>query len=157
MYRKHGSNRYAQMPAGTFAPSPSTLMSSPPAPVPFSQNFSEAATLEPSSASSFTTIEPGPPPTQPPQASIGPLPGMGYVAGATGIYVPVSYHWCFCKNVEGRDIWYPMSMADNIALEDGLKEGWFLLIAIQSTLVISTSVISNNRLYRRENLILVLT
>ena len=28
---------------------------------------------------------------------------------------------------------------------------------IQSTLVISTSVISNNRLYRRENLVLVLT
>ena len=56
------------------------------------------------------------------------MPGMGYVPGATGIYVPVSHHWCFCKNVEGRDIWYPFSMADNIALEDGLKEGRFVLM-----------------------------
>ena len=123
LYRKHGSNRYAPLPAGTFAPSPSKLMSQPPAPVPFSQNFSEAATLDPTPSGSFTVIEPGPPSTQPAQPSLGPMPGMGYVAGATGIYVPVGYHWCFCKNVEGRDIWYPFSMADNIALEDGLKEG----------------------------------
>ena len=34
---------------------------------------------------------------------------------------------------------------------------WFCHVDIQSTLVISTSVISNNRLSQRENLILVLT
>ena len=123
LYRKHGSNRYAPMPAGTFAPSPSTLMSTAPAPIPFSQNFSEAATLEPTPTSSLTSMEPGLPSTQPPPASLGPMPGMGYVAGATGIYVPVNHHWCYCKNVEGREIWYPFPMADNLALEDGLKEG----------------------------------
>jgi hypothetical protein len=41
----------------------------------------------------------------------------------SGTYIPVAHHWCFCKNVEGRDIWYPLSMADNLALEDAFKSG----------------------------------
>jgi hypothetical protein len=56
------------------------LMSNPPAPTPFSQNFTEAAMLEPSSSTPNI-----PPATLPPQPSIGQLPGMGYVANATGL------------------------------------------------------------------------
>ncbi|XP_060595144.1 phospholipase DDHD2-like [Ruditapes philippinarum] len=119
LYRKHGSSRYAPMPSGTYSTnSPANLMSNPPAPTPFSQNFTEAAMLEPSSSTPNI-----PPATLPPQPSIGQLPGMGYVANATGTYIPVAHHWCFCKNVEGRDIWYPLSMADNLALEDAFKSG----------------------------------
>jgi len=43
-----------------------------------------------------------------------------------GTYVPVANHWCYCKDVEGRDIWYPLSMADNLALEDGFKAGTWI-------------------------------
>ena len=40
------------------------------------------------------------------------------------------------------------------AMTDIQTSGWYIL---QSTLVISNSIISNNRLSRRENLVLVLT
>ncbi|KAL4231202.1 S23-interacting protein [Mactra antiquata] len=125
LYRKHGSSRYAPMPSGTYATgqSPANLMSGPPAPTPFSNNFSEATTYEPPSSN--------PPSTLPPQPSIGQLPGLGYVPNATGTYIPVIYHWCLCKNIEGRDVWYPFSMADNITLEDAFKSG-------QANVVVST-------------------
>ena len=61
--------------------------------------------------------------------------------GATGIYVPVGHHWCYCKNVEGRDIWYPFSMADNIALEDGLKEGRVVIKHIIIHMIFSKKII----------------
>lgn len=80
LYRKHGSNRYAQMPAGTYANSPAHLMATPPAPIPFSQNFTEAATLDVAGQSMHNNA----PPTLPPQPSIGPMSGMGYVPNATG-------------------------------------------------------------------------
>ncbi|XP_053407052.1 phospholipase DDHD2-like isoform X2 [Mercenaria mercenaria] len=118
LYRKHGSNRYAQMPSGTYANSPANLMATPPAPIPFSQNFTEATASAPSMMAPNAQ-----PATLPPKPSIGQLPGMGYVPNATGTYIPVAHHWCFCKNVEGRDIWYPLSMADNLALEDAFKSG----------------------------------
>ena len=38
-----------------------------------------------------------------------------------------------------------------------VSQAYFIVVLIQSTLVISTTVISNNRFSRRENLVLVLT
>ncbi|XP_052266093.1 phospholipase DDHD2-like isoform X2 [Dreissena polymorpha] len=128
LYRKHGSSRYAQMPAGTYAgsgSSPAALMSAPPAPVPFSQNFLEASgfDLAASVQTSGQGYGSGLPQTLPAQPSLGPMQGMGYVPSAIGTYLPVANHWCYCANVEGRDIWYPLSMADNLALEEALKSG----------------------------------
>ncbi|WAR22593.1 S23IP-like protein [Mya arenaria] len=96
LYRKHGSSRYAPMPTGTYANSQSSFIANPPAPIPFSPDFN---------SSSSHRADPGPPsiPAIPAQPSMGPLPGMGYVPNATGVYAPVSPHWCFCKKVEGRD------------------------------------------------------
>lgn len=71
------------MPAGTYANSPAHLMSTPPAPTPFSPNFSEAATLDVGGGAMNSSA---PPPTLPPQPSIGPMSGMGYVPNATGMY-----------------------------------------------------------------------
>ncbi|XP_052772575.1 phospholipase DDHD2-like isoform X1 [Mya arenaria] len=116
LYRKHGSSRYAPMPTGTYANSQSSFIANPPAPIPFSPDFN---------SSSSHRADPGPPsiPAIPAQPSMGPLPGMGYVPNATGVYAPVSPHWCFCKKVEGRDVWYPLSMSDNLTLEDAFNTG----------------------------------
>lgn len=80
LYRKHGSHRYAQMPAGTYANSPANLMATPPKPIPFSENFGQASSMERSAP--VPEASPG---TLPPQPSIGQLHGMGYVPNATGI------------------------------------------------------------------------
>ena len=56
--------------------------------------------------------------------------------------------------------WYPgLSHIYNLRNKEKHPESFFKMAVklIQSTLVISTSVISNNRLSRTENLILVLT
>ena len=93
LYRKHGSSRYAPMPSGTYAgnqpvgnyaSSPAHLMATPPAPVPFSPNFGEVATLDVGGGSISNNA---PPPTLPPQPSIGPMSGMGYVPNATGEFL----------------------------------------------------------------------
>ncbi|CAG7836848.1 unnamed protein product [Allacma fusca] len=66
--------------------------------------------------------------------------GTGYVFGepppARGLnhptplqYTPVSYHWFFLKEVEGKGIWKPFSFLDSVALEDAYLNGSTGLVA----------------------------
>ena len=57
-----------------------------------------------------------------------------------------------------RVFWLEFSAGQNLCTQCNMENAYFMKKKeIQSTLVISTSVISNNRLSRRENLTLVST
>lgn len=70
-----------------------------------------------------------PPPSQTPMppkpnfTAMVPPPGSGLPVEGSGIYIPVQPHWCFCKRVETRDIWYPFSLMDSMRLEEALRSG----------------------------------
>lgn len=70
-----------------------------------------------------------PPPSQTPMppkpnfTAIVPPPGNVPPGEGSGIYIPVQPHWCFCKRVETRDIWYPFSLMDSMRLEEALRSG----------------------------------
>ena len=38
-------------------------------------------------------------------------------------YSPVTHHWFYCRNVELRQIWQPMSISDSTRLEDAYQSG----------------------------------
>ncbi|XP_056004599.1 phospholipase DDHD2-like isoform X2 [Ostrea edulis] len=133
-FRKTESLRkvqYAQMPQGTYAstgggggptqfpgppptaPSSGPTMFNPPpvAQVPPSIN----QTYQPPSSQS-------PMPPKPNFAAVPPQ-GTGPPTEGGGIYIPVQPHWCFCKKVENREIWYPFSLMDSMRLEEVYRSG----------------------------------
>ncbi|KAL3863613.1 hypothetical protein ACJMK2_005363 [Sinanodonta woodiana] len=131
-FRVQGPLRRAQFHQEAYV-NTASLMTGPPAPIPFSQGFPTAATLEPTSAIAqpYTAPKPqGPPPPvhfvgPPPAQALPQLKGMGVQRGTpeSGGYVPLEHHWCYCKTVEGRPIWYPFSIVDSLKLEDAYKIG----------------------------------
>lgn len=38
-------------------------------------------------------------------------------------YIPVTYHWFFCRHRELRQLWEPFSFADSVNLEDAFRSG----------------------------------
>ncbi|XP_029645752.1 phospholipase DDHD2 isoform X2 [Octopus sinensis] len=38
-------------------------------------------------------------------------------------YQPVQAHWCFCKRIENREVWFPFSIVDSIRLENAFQNG----------------------------------
>ena len=38
-------------------------------------------------------------------------------------YSPVTHHWFYCRNVELRQIWQPMSISDSTRLENAYQSG----------------------------------
>ncbi len=40
-----------------------------------------------------------------------------------GFYVPLHYHWFYCKNIELQQIWHPFTITDSNILEDVFRSG----------------------------------
>lgn len=79
-----------------------------------------------------TNIIPPPPSNAPPVAGFIPsssssvnstLPKSSIVppTGSLVKYIPVTYHWFFCKNKELRQVWEPFSFVDSINLEENFR------------------------------------
>lgn len=43
--------------------------------------------------------------------------------GGQAKYIPVTYHWFFCRHRELRQLWEPFSFADSVNLEDAFRSG----------------------------------
>lgn len=123
--------QYAQMPQGTYAPSAGgggAQFPGPPAAAsqsaPSMFNPPPVAQVPPTMNQTYQ-----PPPSQTPMppkpnfTAIVPPPGNVPPGEGSGIYIPVQPHWCFCKRVETRDIWYPFSLMDSMRLEEALRSG----------------------------------
>lgn len=123
--------QYAQMPQGTYAPSAGgggAQFPGPPAAAsqsaPSMFNSPPVAQVPPTMNQTYQ-----PPPSQTPMppkpnfTAIVPPPGNVPPGEGSGIYIPVQPHWCFCKRVETRDIWYPFSLMDSMRLEEALRSG----------------------------------
>ncbi|KAK7110285.1 triacylglycerol hydrolase DDHD2-like [Littorina saxatilis] len=131
MFRQKGPMRYAPPPSGTYAsgtappqytdPSAPPSFASPPpppsgyAPAPFMTPGSSGSG-SPLSASSPFPGTVGQPPSSTPYGQAPPPQGM--MLPGVGLYHPVQYHWCYKKEVEGREIWYTFSRLDSKRLEE---------------------------------------
>ncbi|XP_061185904.1 phospholipase DDHD2-like isoform X1 [Saccostrea echinata] len=137
-FRKTESLRkvqYAQMPQGTYAPTgggvggPPQFQGQPPLAVPSSgpSMFSPPPVAQVPPTMNQTHQPPSSQSPMPPKpsftATVPPPSGTGATVEGSGIYIPVQPHWCFCKKVENRDIWYPFSLVDSMRLEDALRSG----------------------------------
>jgi hypothetical protein len=54
---------------------------------------------------------------------LNPSQSSGAMISSQKLYVPVQPHWYFCKIVEHRAMWFPMSLLDSVKLEDAFKKG----------------------------------
>ncbi|GAB1610603.1 phospholipase DDHD2-like isoform X4 [Argonauta hians] len=106
IYRQKGPARYAPPPVETYSPAH-----------PKSYNRSHMV---------------GPPPKDGEVYSMGqPSPQLGYQSpppsmdpsGVAVSYQPVQAHWCYCKRIEEREVWFPFSIADSIWLETAFQKG----------------------------------
>ncbi|KAK3092754.1 hypothetical protein FSP39_006892 [Pinctada imbricata] len=137
--RQEGLKRpqYAQMPAGTYAGSmppggynqaafpgqlPNQLPSSPPLTSIMSpMTGPPVAQVPPTVSQTFSQTLPASPMPPKPQFSATSIPPGS--SPAQGIYTQVQAHWCFCKMVERKEIWYPFSIMDSLQLEEAFRNG----------------------------------
>ncbi|XP_046327437.2 phospholipase DDHD2-like isoform X2 [Haliotis rufescens] len=120
MFRNTGPLRYAQPPQGTYA------TTGIPPPGPQTTPFSQPSPFQPPPTAMSTPPHPPtamiPPMSSDPQASQPPPQvGAGPLSGAALVYQPVQAHWCFCKNVENKDVWFPFSLLDSLRIEECYK------------------------------------
>lgn len=120
-----GRPKYAQPPPGTYASSgggnisqmPPFMDQMPPQAPPQMPHMSSppVAQVNPT-VPQFT---PGPPANDAIPSHIN----MSQAPGLPGMYQPVHPHWCYCKKVENKDIWFMFSLIDSIKLEETYKSG----------------------------------
>ncbi|CAE1287477.1 SEC23-interacting protein,Phospholipase DDHD2 [Acanthosepion pharaonis] len=116
-YRQKGPLRYAPPPVDSFpmigSPHPGSVGPSPSSPqVPVSTSL-------PPSIPSVSDTNPGG------QFQTSPVPPTSSYPTNTvsGLYQPVQAHWCFCKRIENREVWFPFSIADSLRLEGAFQRG----------------------------------
>jgi len=85
-----------------------------------SSSFPPLATVMPlhGGLHGFPTAQSVPPTDQ--QTAVATDPGVGSrpaPPGSGAAYFPVTVHWFYCRNVELRQIWQPLSMVDSANLE----------------------------------------
>lgn len=76
----------------------------------------------------------------PPKPNFAAVPpqGTGPPTEGGGIYIPVQPHWCFCKKVENREIWFPFSLMDSMRLEEVYRSGeGFAIFILRDTVAVS--------------------
>ncbi|XP_022287855.2 triacylglycerol hydrolase DDHD2-like isoform X2 [Crassostrea virginica] len=123
--------QYAQMPQGTYATTGGEIMNQFPGPPPTGSSSAPSMFNPPPVAQVPPTMNQSyqPPPSQSPMppkpnfTATVPPPGSGPPGEGNVVYIPVQHHWCFCKKVESRDIWYPFSLMDSVRLEEALRNG----------------------------------
>lgn len=116
-YRQKGPLRYAPPPVDSFpmigSPHPGSVGPSPSSPqVPVSASL-------PPSIPTVSDTNPGG------QFQTSPVPPTSSYPTNTvsGLYQPVQAHWCFCKRIENREVWFPFSIADSLRLEGAFQRG----------------------------------
>lgn len=80
-----------------------------------------------SSVSCCVSLQPPPPPVPPPPSGpslAGPVvPANPMMPYSCNVYEPVQPHWFYCKQVESRNVWYPLSILDSMRLEETFNSG----------------------------------
>lgn len=103
---------------------------------------SSSASFLPSSASASSCPDATPSDAKSFRTSLSTPPAAGFVASGASLsksqtqhsalppgvglakYVPVTYHWFYCKSRELRQIWEPLSFVDSINLEGIFRSGY---------------------------------
>ena len=124
-YRQKGPLRYAPPPVDSF-PTVSSPHPVQVGPLPSPPQVPVSVTLPPSMISVSDTSPGG-------QFQTSPMPPTSsYPTNTTsGLYQPVQAHWCFCKRIENREVWFPFSIADSLRLEGAFQRGKFLFNLFQ--------------------------
>ncbi|XP_041368088.1 phospholipase DDHD2-like isoform X2 [Gigantopelta aegis] len=113
IFRQSGGRmRYAAPPSGTYAtasPQPPQQPLQPSHPSPMMPSHGERPPP--------TAMVPPVTTTQSSNAQFLPqFQGQTTLSANIG-YQPVQAHWCYCKVVEAKDVWYPFSLLDSVKLE----------------------------------------
>ncbi|XP_060728617.1 SEC23-interacting protein [Tachysurus vachellii] len=84
--------------------------------------YSQAPPPPTFSAAPPTFTQPPPPPVPPPPSGpsmAGPVvPANPMMPYSSNVYEPVQPHWFYCKQVESRNVWLPLSILDSMRLEE---------------------------------------
>ncbi|XP_041921612.1 SEC23-interacting protein isoform X3 [Alosa sapidissima] len=110
--------------ANPYIPAPEVLQQIPPQNTnPYTQG-PPAQTFQ-MGPSAFATPPPPPPPTtQSPMPPMGPsmagplVPANPMMPYNYNVYEPVQLHWFYCKQVESKKVWLPLSILDSLHLEE---------------------------------------
>ncbi|XP_074642043.1 triacylglycerol hydrolase DDHD2-like isoform X2 [Tubulanus polymorphus] len=120
-HRAQGPLRYAQPPPGTYASAAGSQHPGPPPPafdgVPIAQVAPMQPEPMPNDASGMTYI---------PMSSTPQMPNQGVALYPNQkLFQPVQPHWFFCKIIEHRAVWLPMSLLDTMRLEEAYNSPMF--------------------------------
>lgn len=135
MYRQQGQKlRYAQPPPGTYASTQQSFQSPQgpgqyfqPQMGPPSAMGPPTAVVPPTSMSSGSFVPSAPPQPPPPLGTQLPPPRRESGTGS-GMYHPVQHHWCYSKQVENKEIWFPFTLMDSIRLEEAFQSRKYIYL-----------------------------